>query len=129
VFALLADDAVMNSLGINVDTLWNSQAPDSPPADRFGVLRWGTEVPSLLAAEKRVSDTDVTIWPYDKNLDYAVVDAINKRWCTLMESLRGQQVGSLAVLGVRWNGDGEDSWDDVYERVFRTSSYIITTAS
>lgn len=129
VFAALIGDAQLNALGITTDTLWENNAPDSAPADVFGVLRWGVGNAPLPGADKRVTATEVALWAYDRNQDYGKVLQINKRWCIIMESLVGQSTGDGYVLGISDPTDGPDAWDDIYERVTRPSSYTIVHTS
>ncbi len=131
VFAAITSDPVMEGYGINASTLFASSAPVSPTTDVFGVLHWGPESQGLAGQRGigKVTERDVTLWVYDTNLDYTRIADSLKRWCMLMDSLTGQRTGSDVgdgwVTCCEWAGDGDDIWDDAYERITRWSAYTI----
>jgi len=140
VFQKLANDAAMNALGIDVSTLFSSYAPDSPPrASVFGVLRWGPENPGLdgqrdddPSVVSPVAVIDCELWVYDNDRNYDKISAIIKRWRRVMESLPAARTGVDVTDGwitqADWQGDGDDTYDDAYDRVTRSSSCRIVAS-
>lgn len=127
VYAAVVDDAELLSLGLNADTVSANGAPVSPQTDRFAVLRWGPETPGLPGQRgaNRMSEREVSLWVYDRNPDYANINLALKRWCVLMDGTSGANTGGGWITCCEWNGDSDDGWDDVYERIVRSSTYTI----
>lgn len=134
VFTLVANDPEMNGLGYSAANGFTEWAPDSPPAGQFWVLRWGPEVPGLAGARGRgrISSRDVTLWAYDRQQTYDTINACLRRWVALMDSVEATRTGMGATDGwitsTEWAGDGDDSFDDVYNAQVRSSSYTIVAS-
>lgn len=131
VFATASSDPQLITLGINNSTTYGNGAPDSPKEPLFAILKWGSEVNTLPGQRGagKVTERDVALWVYDKSDDYGRINAIIKRWCVLMDALSATKTGGAAgdgwVTCCEWAGDGDDSYDDQYERITRWSSYTI----
>lgn len=130
-FTLVANDPELNALGYNADNGFSSWAPDSPPGDLFWVLRWGVESEGVPGqrGRGRVTSRDATLWAYDRQTTYDTINAVLKRWQAMIGTLEAVRTGGDAndgaVLGTTWNGDTEDSYDDIYNALVRASSYTI----
>ena len=134
VFSLITVDPVMNGYGINANTLHANQEPDSPSSDVFGILRWGAENPGLAGQRgaSRVTERDVSLWVYDIDFDFTRIANSLKRWQALMDALSGQKTGPGSGDGwitcCEWQGEGDDTWDDVYQRITRWSTFSIVAS-
>lgn len=126
VYGLVTSDPTMNGYGINADTVWANGAPDSPQSEVFGILRWGLE--SNQGVGRQAKGHDVALWVYDSNADYTRIRQILKRWHALVESIPGQFTTDGWVLGITWEGDGRDDYDEVYARYMRDSNYTIVAS-
>jgi hypothetical protein len=132
VYQVVAHDAQLITLGLGESNTFANGAPDSPPDRVWGVLRWGPEVPGLAGQRGRagrVTDREVTLWVYDKQHDYGRINDIIKRWCEVMEGIDAQRTGIDPtdgwVVQCDWQGDGDDTYDDVYEAWAKPSTYRI----
>ena len=131
VFATTSGDPQLIALGLTASTTYGNGAPLSPKEQVFGILKWGTEINTLPGQRGagKVTERDVALWVYDKSDDYGRINAAIKRWCVLMDALSATKTGSAAgdgwVTCCEWAGDGDDSYDDQYERITRWSSYTI----
>lgn len=126
VFNLLKDDAQLNVLGYNAETLYPTQAPDSPRANqnRFMVLAWGNAEPRL-GRDADVRRQLLTVWAYDKERDFgAVNDALN-RTHAILYPLAAVNVGGGWITEVLDNGQSDDLYDPEYEAVTRNWAYTI----
>jgi hypothetical protein len=124
VFQALRDDTGLHGLGLSAGTVYLNNAVDSPVAERFMVLRWGGEQP-VMGAQTSPMSRDLDLWVYDQDNTYEAVRAILKRAGAVLSSLTGISTGSGWIIDCRWAGNGDDGWDDVYERVYRNATYTI----
>lgn len=125
VYSALVSDSFMNTLGVNIETLWANNAPDTPTSDRFAVLRWGPETPGLKRAAKFF---DCTLWAYDRDDDFTWIKDVITRWCKVMDSIVGENTGDGWIIQCDWQGDGSDFWDDAWQRSGRASTYTIVAS-
>jgi hypothetical protein len=137
VYSLVANDPELNGLGFTPDNVFANGAPDSPPpvpGSVFAVLNWGAENPALGGARGRTrpSTWDCSLWVYNRDSDYGVINSAVKRWHELMDALEATRTGSNPhdgwVIATEWQGDGRDGWDDVYAANYRDSTYTITAS-
>jgi hypothetical protein len=131
VFATCAYDPTLIGLGLNVDTLYANNAPDSPKERFWGVLRWGAEVPGAPGQRGtgRVTERECSLWVYDKAFDYTAINKAIRQWVLLLDAIEGKKTGSAPgdgwITQADWQSDGDDGYDDVYEAIYRSSTYII----
>jgi hypothetical protein len=120
VYNLLAADAGLAALGITSANLFPGlMTPDSPPEDRFVVLRWGQTERGPGRNAGRAEN--LSIWAYNRQTDYAPVLDVLTRCKAILLGISGPG----AIIQVDWQGDSEDLWDDVYRAVTRNSSFRI----
>lgn len=126
VFDRLKDDHELNTLGINTDTLYPTQAPDSPRASagRWMVLAWGSLEPRL-GRESTVRRRLLTVWMYDKEPDYGAIDSGLQRAFDLLYPLKAVNVGDGGwITEVLDSGMSDDLYDPGYEAV--TKNWALT---
>jgi hypothetical protein len=131
VYGILSADAELVSLGLTPATTYANGAADSPKERTWAILRWGAETVATGGQRGRLKtvERDVTLWVYDKQRDYDNINSIIKRWCVLMENLEARRTGDGVNDGwlsqCYWQGDGDDTYDDVYEAWTKPSTYTI----
>lgn len=126
-FDALAADGGLNGYGIDSDTLYPAQAPDSPLEKVFAVLRWGSSGIGVGPA-RHVS---LAFWVYHKDPDYAIIDTILKRARVVLPTLVTASIaGGGYVLGVEWQESSEDLTATEYgaNTVVRNETYRITAS-
>lgn len=134
VFALNATDPEMATLGLNVDTMYANEAPDSPRERFWAVLRWGLETVGVPAqrGRDRVTARECSLWVYDKERDFTKINQAIRRWCAIMDALEATKTGDGPndgwITQCQWESDGDDGWDDVYEAIYRSSTYTIVAS-
>ena len=124
VYGKLSGDVTLHALGLAADAVYLNNSADSPTADRFMVLRWGSDVP-LMGAQRSPKERSLELWVYDRGYSYEYVCAILSRGDAALKELVGASTGSGYIVDIRWAGDSDDGWDDVYERVFKSATYTI----
>lgn len=125
VYDLLTASAPLNALGYNTNVIFGAP-PDSPPAERFMVLRWGTTGPRL-GRDTTVRRTSLAVWAYDRERDYAAIAGALSEVCGILLPLTGSH-GSGYVIDVEDNGTSDDLFDPVYEAVMRYWTFTITAS-
>jgi hypothetical protein len=134
VFAMVADDPYLGTLGLNTATVYANGAPDSPQERFFAVIRWGPETPGVPGQRGagRVTERSCSLWVYDKQPDYANINLALKRWVVLLDTLEPVRTGTATgdgwVTEAYWESDGDDGYDDVYEAYYRSSTYTIVAS-
>jgi hypothetical protein len=127
VYALSSTDAELMALGLTEETVWAAGAPDSPKGKLFMVLNWADEEPGLpnMRGRNRPTSRDVEAWFYTRDRNSDELNLAIRRWRELMDALEDVPTESGRITSTRWRGDGRDTWDDIYEATFRTSTYTI----
>lgn len=131
VYGLVSSDPTLNTYGFNADNIYGYGAPDSPSARRFIVLAWGVTLPGIAGqrGSARMSQRECSVWVYDKDPDYTVINQVLRRCQDLFAPLLGVKTGSEPgdgwIADASWAGDQADSYDDVYECYTRYGTYTI----
>lgn len=134
VFSLTNNDPELNALGLNFNTVYANGAPDSPKERFWAVIHWGPETSGAPGqrGRGRVTERECALWVYNKDWEYAPINAALKRWCALMDAIEAMRTGDETndgwITQCDWNGDSDDSYDDVYEAYFRSSTYTIVAS-
>jgi hypothetical protein len=123
-FNLAAADSVLNSLGLNVDSMFTSNDKDTPQVRPFMVFRWGATNPGMSVVNQR----DLRVWIHDRPSDYTNIDIALKRLVALFTPLVGVSVGGAGewVSQIEWMGDSDDLDDDIQVTVTRWAEFRIT---
>lgn len=122
IFGVLSGDPDLNQLGINNSNLYSTFAGESAPSLRFAVLRWGLKTSGV---KRSAVLQELSLWVYDDDRDYSWINSVIKRWCKIMDGMAGVSMDDGWLLQADWAGDSTDEFDDVYDRITRSSSYIL----
>jgi hypothetical protein len=132
-FRLVANDPKLTAMELTERNGFGAQAPDSPPGEEaFWVLRLSGPVSALGGSygPKRVRSATAALWVYEKrgSRDYGrTIDPALRRWEEMIDALEAPDLGDGAYfLGAEYVGQQDDAYDDVYERVVRSSAYTIS---
>lgn len=126
VFDLLKDDAILNDVGVNSDTLYANYSPDQARASdrRFLVLRWAEMTPFMRTNSGRVR---LELWAYDREPYFGGIDSILARARALLLPVAGLRLpGGTSIVEIEDNGEGPDFWDDGYSAAARNWNCTIT---
>lgn len=131
VFNAIQSDGIMNSLGIDVDSLYPTYARQdaiySVEGNRFMILRWGpTEI-----GIGPVKPVTLDAWMYNREPDYGPITDALSRVRAILAGLVGAPVDaghSGWVNGVQFQGGTADLFDDVYGAYVRSESHRITAS-
>lgn len=118
--SLLDSNADLNTLGF--DSVWAGNSIDSPPQNRFIVLRW-EEATASFGQRGR---TRLTVWFHDTDRDYGGIQQA-------MQVVRDVLEGAVHVLGAdgvtlttaKWDEDSSDLFDDGYGTVTKWSGFTV----
>lgn len=117
VWELLRTDPALNELGINRDSLFGTNAPDSPAASlqKWMVIRWGLEDPPL-GRETTSRRRFVSFWAYDRRRDFSDIDQMLHRARALVYNLTGVHYNGSGgyITEVTDDGFSDDAWDPAY---------------
>ena len=121
VYTLLTTDDELAALGLAA--VYAFQAVDTPNSKPFVVTRWDEVQPGVVPSRGPQS---LTLWVYDTPADYARIDSIIARAKDiLLDAVHVDGSDGMTITQVRWTGDSQDLYDDVYGCVVRTSSYDV----
>ena len=94
------------------DHILSSGAADSPGAP-FLMITMGSETPPLgLPRSAGAQDVPFTIWVHDEPGSMVRIDDACVALKDGVPSDDGFMVGAMSVYGVKWEGTGDDSFDD-----------------
>lgn len=125
IYGLLTADAALTALGYTVNTI-HGTAPDTPNAQRFMVLRWGSSGPRA-GRDTEVRRTVLAVWAYDRERDYTAIAGALRRVCVLLLPITGTH-GNGYIIDVEDNGTSDDLYDPMYEAVMRYWTFTITAS-
>jgi len=134
VFNGLITTPTLTSLGLSESNVFAAQVFDGtttdphPELDFFVVYRISGTTPALAGSRGggRVREATVTLWAYDKQKDFDLrIAPILKAWEELMDSYEAEDTGDGYLIAGSYIGQSDDGWDDVYERIARSSAYTI----
>lgn len=127
-FRMLDNAPSLSAMGLRSGSVYQANTIDTSPAERpFLSLSWGGRlraggVPASFPIHPRV----LTVWVYDEPGDYRRIDRMIVDIRHLIIGTVAQEVGDgLYVSEVRWTGDSQDLYDDVYKAILRTTSYEV----
>lgn len=104
-------------------------ALDSPAAGltRWMTTRWGAaDAPP--GSDTWTRAVPVSIWVYDRERDYTVIDQALSRARTLMRAVQGLALpGGGILVAADFAFSSEDIWDDTYEAVARGETFRLVT--
>jgi len=120
--SLLQDDTDLLALG--VQTVYASNAVDTPEEDCFLVVRWE----STTAAFKTTGSDRVSIWAHDKNRDYGRINEALRRIKNLLtEAVHVEGADGWTMTLAEWNGEGPDLLDGGFDTVTRYSDFTVVS--
>lgn len=122
----LNKDDALRGMGLALDSVYSSNNVDTPATKPFIVVKWTDRHSDFSVHRDAPSQPNLCdIWFYDKPGDYSRIDAMIARVHALFSSVQAQRTATGWVTQIDWIGDGEDSYDDVWEAICRTSSYRV----
>lgn len=135
VFDIMKGDSVLSGLGYTEPNLYPNYSPDTPAGRRFAIIRWGATSPGV----GRANTGDLQIWFYDRDPDYAAIEdalyrikPVDRGGSGLLDSLLGARLSvgerTGAVLGMDWEGESPDLFDDAYVAYVRNTSFRVTAS-
>lgn len=126
VYALVAASPELAALGYGPEGVYPNYSPDSPPQTRFLVLRWGQTARGIGGANQ----ISLNVWLYNREPDFGpITDAI-----MVLREMLPDMIGNVlpggkgSVLGVDWQGDTDDAYDDAYRAWVRQSQHTLTAS-
>jgi hypothetical protein len=124
VYYLLTHDGVLNALGIQPATVYQTNTVDNPDVKPFVVIRWETKTVSF---EKRGSQS-LSIWAHDDRGDYSRIDSILERVIDILLSAE-HVVGTdgYTLTCARYLSTSDDFWDDGYQTITRYCTFSIVS--
>lgn len=127
IFGLFVSSPALEALGLNAENISPNFSPDGPAGDRFLVMRWGTTTRGVGS----VNQVRLGCWAYNRQPDYFPVVKILEEVRRLLPTLVGVVMSPSpmeAVLGVDYEGDSDDLYDDGYRAYTRWTSHTITAS-
>jgi len=125
VFACFLNSPVLAELGLTEATISPNFSPDGPIGDRFLVIRWGATSKGIGA----VNRIGIGCWAYNRQPDYEPISKALLEIRKLLPPLAGIRMSpSEAILGVGYEGDSDDLYDDGYRAYTRWTSHTITAS-
>ena len=122
VYQLLANDSVLNGLGIDGNSLHTVNDTDTPQERPYTTIRWGNTNPGLNASYTMIF-RDFQIWVHDVPGDYTKIDNILLRIRQLLTGVEGANAGAGFVSMVEWEGDSDDLSDDAQGTITRYGEF------
>lgn len=114
VISLLEGDGILSELGFS--TFLPTNAVDTPPETRFGVVSWGISNPAYGTTEV----TELAVWLHDQENSYSKIRSGLKRVRDILldaNNVLGED-GSVFVTAT-YRGESNDLRDDGYGTVTR----------
>lgn len=100
------DDAYKNNV-------YSTGSADNPGSGKFLMINMGTEAPPLgLPRSARAQDVPFTVWVHDEPGSMVAIDDACVALKDGVPTEDGFMVGAMSVYGVKWEGTGDDSFDD-----------------
>jgi len=125
VFACFLNSPVLADLGLSEDNISANFTPDGPAGDLFLVLRWGSTSKGVGPANR----VALGCWMYNRQPDYAPIANVLLEIRRLLPTLVGARMSPTeAVLGVGYEGDSDDLYDDGYRAYARWTGHTITAS-
>lgn len=125
VYARFTASSVLASLKLTEAVIFPNWAPDAVDADMFLVMRWGI----TSRGYGRVNHCDLGCWVYNRQPDYGpIADALAEIKIILPTMIANKMNANEAILGVGYNGDSDDLYDDGYRAYTRWTSHTITAS-
>lgn len=125
VYALLVASPELEMLGYGEEVILPNFTPDGPSGDRFLTLRWGTTQVRIGPANR----VRLGVWVYNRQPDFEPISKALKEVRRLLPTLAGVVMApGESVLGVDYEGDSDDLYDDGYRAHVRWTSHTITAS-
>jgi hypothetical protein len=125
VFSLYLASPALAGLGFNEGNIYPNFTPDGPAGDRFMVLRWGTTTVGV----GRANRIRLSCWVYNRQPDYRpIANALLEIRERLLTLIAVRLSPTEAILGVTYEGDSDDLYDDGYRAYTRWTSHTITAS-
>lgn len=130
VWSQLVADPELNGYGINSNSLFGTNAPDSPAANlqRWVILRWLIEdaPPGRDTTSRR---RPLAVWAYDRQRDYKYVDLILRRCEEILYPLKAVQFSLDGwITEVTRGNTSDDLFDPAYDAVSRSWDLTIVAS-
>jgi len=119
--AASAVSGALGAIGLKRENIYLTGI-DSPHGEVFLIIKFG----EMTRGMGPVNRSNVTVWAYDKDRDYQRIDQMLKRIRVLFEAVEATQTDTGWITTIRWTGDSEDLFDDVYRASARNSAYQMT---
>jgi len=120
IYAALATDAGLRSLGLGEDSVYAAESVEDPPLRPFIVIRWQPTLPGMGPSLRNSFD----VWVQDDPGDFARIDAMLFRVKSVLVSLTGTLTDSGYLTLVDWLEDSADQRDDVWGTINRRASFL-----
>ena len=120
VYDLLTLDFTLNTLGINPNTVFQTNTVDDPPTRPFVVIRWEVKTGFL----DNHGPQNLSIWAHDERGDYERVDDILFRVETiLLNAVHIVGADGNILTSAEYLSSSEDLYDDGYQTITRYSTF------
>lgn len=131
VFQLLAENAALNSLGIDENCIFTDWSADTPPRDGiFVIMRWG---PEQYVSAVRTGPRDLDVWvhqPQEFGTDFTIIDRITR---SIRRALEEANFSSVELIGdddiefvqADYKGHGGNVNDPGFKTFTKRSSYTV----
>ena len=125
VYDKIRNSSALQALGFASGEVYSSLAMENTKADKFIVLRWGSETPAF----GTVGNEILTVWVYDRLSSYRDINKALKiiRDDLLLPMLHVVGTDGGVVSQVGFNGFSEDLYDDIFKRATRNAVFTINT--
>ena len=125
IYTIIKTDATLSTT-YQLDDVYSFQGVDTPTPDKpFIVARWGTTEPGATFGR---GPARLELWVYDRPADYTRIDAIIARIKTLLtNAVHVAGTDGYTLTQATWMGESEDLYDDVYERIVKTTSFTVVS--
>jgi len=122
-YSVIHGDARLEELGFT--TVYAQNEVDTPPENRFVVLRWESPDPKAFA-QKAVDHCVVAF--HDKDQDYGQIDLAIERVKEIVRDVLHVSGGDGWVMTqASWNTDSPDLWDDGFKTVTRWTDISVNS--
>lgn len=115
-------DANLDLTLLGFDAVMAGNSVDSPPQNRFIVVRWEETV----SAFQRRGTSRCQVWFHDVDRDYgAIQDAMELVKIVLEEAVHVPGADGVTLTTCKWDEDSPDLFDDGYKTVTKYSVFTV----
>lgn len=133
-YGKLTSDSALNALGFNATNIFHAQTMNGAPdatVQHFILLAWQDRNAAVMSQRgpQRSWEQLVDVWMYDRVQDWDLITKASQRLQEICDEIFGVSTGASPGDGwiscVEWNGEGSDTYDEVYEALGRYASINI----